>query len=363
MRRTGPAKEEAVNQASVRCIRYQNPNSEPTMMKRIFCLAASVVIGAAAPSARAVLLAYEGFDYTPGESLLNQNGGFGFSGPWLTNATHALNALILPGSFTYTDSFGNQLITSGHRAFVTGDGTATGDNTGGNTANGQPLRVLSFQRGAGSDPDVTWISFLALRTGQAVEVPDPQGHGSIFYNRGTSVQLFWQGDLNSTAQGSERLSIGRATQTSETDPALATAPNDTWAAVNRGAANQSVISSVPLTNVVFVVMRINHEPGVNPGNDTAYLWLNPPNLTVEPDVASATMVINASQFALNDRDYNFDRIRIFAGNLQPQGYGSIELDEIRIGTTFWDVAPIPEPGVPALMGLGALVALMWFRRR
>ncbi len=39
------------------------------------------------------------------------------------------------------------------------------------------------------------------------------------------------------------------------------------------------------------------------------------------------------------------------------------VDEIRIGTTFGDVTPIPEPGTLVLLGMGGLVLLLLRRRR
>jgi len=38
------------------------------------------------------------------------------------------------------------------------------------------------------------------------------------------------------------------------------------------------------------------------------------------------------------------------------------VDEIRIGTTFSDVAPVPEPGTLALLGSGGLLLLLRRRR-
>ena len=315
-------------------------------------------------SAKAALLAYEPFDYSPGEPLIGQNGGMGFNSAWLYNSSgHSNNQIVVSGSFSYTDQYGNQLLTSGNRVHVTGDGTAEGDNTGGVRGSGQPLRVFGFYRGNSDVNETTWISLLALRTGLPLEYQYTPG-SYLYYGRAASFQLFWQGDTNNTGQGSERLSIGRASQNAEATSLL---PKDTWAALNRGAAGQTVVSQVPLTNLpcVFLLVRIDHVPGVNPGNDTAYIWINPPSLVTEPDISTANITISASQFASNDRDYNFDRIRLFGGGWNSTvGYGSIQLDEIRIGTTFADVTPlVPEPSVVVLSVLGGLGLLVWRLRR
>lgn len=323
-----------------------------------------VLISSAIP-AKAVLLAYEPFDYAPAQSLIGLNGGIGFNSAWLYNSSsHSNNMVIVSGSFTYTDQYGNQLLTSGNRVHVTGDGSDQGDNTGGirGTASAQPLRVLSFYRGSGNvETETTWISLLALRTG----LPHPYEYtpGSyLYYGRAASFQPFWVGDTNSTTQGSERIAIGRASQNGEAATLL---PKDTWGALNRGAATQSVVSQVPLTNLVFLLVRIDHVPGVNPGNDTAYIWINPSSLVTEPLISTADITISASQFGSSDRDYNFDRIRLFGGSWNSTvGYGSIQVDEIRIGTTFADVTPlVPEPSAVVLSVLGGLGLLVLRLRR
>ncbi|MCS7089469.1 MAG: PEP-CTERM sorting domain-containing protein [Verrucomicrobiota bacterium] len=326
----------------------------------------------AASTARAVLLAYEGFDYTPGQSLVGQSGGFGFSTAWLGDANAVANSAIVAGSFSYTDAFGNVLVTSGHRVWVTGDGRPEGDNfPGGVNGNAAPRRNLDFYRGLDSSPTTTWASVLALRVGPPYTYNAPDGKTS-YYGRGVgALQFFYNATPGSTAQGNEHLSFGRGSEnTTGIDPNRNV---DTWAVLNRGAAAQQVTSTVLMTNQppTFMVIRIDHSPGIGPHTNAAqadkvYVWLNPANLTVEPDINSANMTLTPIQFqASNDRDYVFNIIRLFGGNFNATvGYSSIQVDEIRIGTEYWDVAPIPEPGLPALLGLGGLAAiwLCWRRR-
>jgi hypothetical protein len=316
--------------------------------------AAAVIIGSPA-SARANLLAYEGFDYAPGNLTSANNGGIGFSGAWnpnLPSGSSPNNIQVLSGSLSYTDQFGNTLVTSGGRFFATGDGTEDGDNVGGSRHNAQPFRELSFSRGSDTEDHSTWISFLAVRTG--LPHPWPADEPTVQYGRASALQLF--------QTTSERIAIGRASQNSETS--LPNITKDSWAIYNRGDANQTAASTAPLTDLVFAVVRIDHIGGANnPGNDQAFLWLNPANLLEAPDISEA-ITISASQFANNDRDYNFNRIRVFAGSWNSTvGYGSIEVDEIRIGTTFFSVAPVPEPSTFALAGLGLLAFGAFARRR
>jgi len=321
-------------------------------------------------TAKADLLAYEPFDYAAGSVVdTNANGGFGFSQPWqpnLPSGANGYNQIIRAGSLVYVDSNGYQLLTGGNRIHITGDGSDQGDNTGGTRHNAQPRRAFSFSRGSATE--TTWVSFLAIWNPLVVTPWWDAAKGEyLYYGRATSVQLF-QGT------GSERLTIGTASQNAETGtvhPELPLAPNDTFRLVNRGAASYTVASTVPFTNLPpnstanFVVVRIDHLAGDDRVNapDTAYMWLNP-SLTSEPDINNADVVSFAGT-AGYERDYWFDTLRLFAGSWSSVvGYGAADVDEIRVGTTYWDVAPIvPEPSAAVLSVLGGLGLLVWRLRR
>lgn len=329
-----------------------------------------LALSLAGTSAQAALLAYEGFDYTPGQSLVGQGGGFGFLTNWLGDANTTANTLIIPGSFTYTDAFGNTLVTSGNRVWVTGDGRPEGDNfPGGVNGSASPRRVLNFYRGLDAEPTTTWASVLALRVGNPYAYTAPDGK-TAYYGRGVgALQFFYNATPGNTAQGSEMLSIGRGSEnTTGIDPNRNV---DTWAALNRGSAAQQVTSTVLMTNepATFIVVRIDHNPGIAPNTnpaqaDRVYVWFNPQNLTLEPDPNNADLTLTPVQFdPTNDRDYVFNVIRLFGGNFNTTvGYSSVQVDEIRIGTTFFDVAPIPEPVPISLLTFGSLLALGLRRR-
>lgn len=325
-------------------------------------------------TANAALLAYEGFDYTAGNLDTTKNGGIGWSQPWQPTAVsgNLANQQVFSTGFTYTDGLGNALNVSGGRAHVTGDGSATGDNIGGvGTATSvTPTRGFSFNRGGNGLTETTWISFIAHRTGliQPVVAGAPNDH---LYGRATSAQLFYN-SVTSTTGGSEMFGIGRATQSSET----ANLANDTWGVLQQGNANATKVSSVNWAAGAadFMLMRIDHLPGINAVSglltnaDTIRVWINP-NLDVAPLDGAADITLNANDFNPGQaitRDLVFNRFRIFGGGTNTtQGYGSIELDEIRIGEGFGDVTPytaVPEPAIAAIGGLSVL-ALILRRRR
>ena len=320
-------------------------------------------------TAKAALLAYEGFDYAPGV-LSGNSGGVGWNGGWLQNGGSINNSLVVAGSYTYTDVNGYSLIVSGNRAHATGDGTATGDNTGGTTGSAQPLRLLNSGRGLSGGPETTWISMISLRTGLANPAPGAPP-ADYLYGRAVGTQFFYQ-STTATSAGNEQFSIGRATQSSETDTSWV---NDTWTVSQQGNANGQKVSNINFANspADFILIRIDHVGSTlnDVANaDTLRMWINPGDLNVVPSDASADIVFNASEFAgaplSLTRDWIFNRIRLFGGGLQGTSYGAFDLDELRIGETFGDVTPntniIPEPAAAALVGVGIL-ALISRRRR
>lgn len=373
-------------------------------------LSASALV-AGASSAGAALLAYEPFNYPTGSGMWTDagqlqttaslGGDFGWKEVWRSGGNaNDTNIQTLPGSMGYSVG-GRTLVTAGNRWWVSGDASAAGDNfnpAGPNNVSPSPYRRMSFanQRGFSTTADsTTWTSFLA-DLGTVVSTGNHTGAGAdggtINYGRGVGAfQLFGNvGDnianddpaMGSNTQGNENLSFGRGTQNSEvgTGSVELGYPNDTWGALNRGAAPQTKASNVPLTTQVFVLMRIDHKAGLSTASaaddamdDTAYIWINPSSLSVEPALGTQDLTINPNSFTgapvsatNNDRDYNFNRIRIFGGNLNTApgiGYSSVIVDEFRVGETFADVTPnVPEPTGAALAACG-LLAAMGARRR
>lgn len=150
---------------------------------------------------------------------------------------------------------------------------------------------------AGTQPNGTyWISFLA---------------------RSSSPGTNWAG-VSLFEGGSERLFIGQRNGTSN------------WGIERSGSGNATF--AVGTGSVAFVVAKIVLKTGA----DDVYLWVNP-SLSSAPADASAAQLLATSTFT-------FDRIRIQHGL---GGGQTFEVDELRLGQSFADVAPISPP-VPVI---------------
>lgn len=100
------------------------------------------------------------------------------------------------------------------------------------------------------------------------------------------------------------------------------------------------------------------ELNANGVNERLTYYVNP-SLDAESSNVPSAIVIDTRDIALLMSDLN--RLRPFGGNQNANGAGILNLDELRIGSTWADVTPfIPEPGTTALAGLAGLLLL---RRR
>jgi hypothetical protein len=113
-------------------------------------------------------------------------------------------------------------------------------------------------------------------------------------------------------------------------------------------ANSSISSAGGA--VGFLVLEID---GVN---KKANLYVNPSTLGGSPP-AVATLTISGDDFG----DFSFNNFRVKAGLGE-----TLEVDELRFGTSYGDVTPqqaVPEPGSFALaLGLGIVAMIGWRRR-
>jgi hypothetical protein len=105
-------------------------------------------------------------------------------------------------------------------------------------------------------------------------------------------------------------------------------------------------------NTVFMVIQVQLDGTT--AADTANMWINP-SLTSPLGTADAT-------WTATDLDaINAIRFQIATANASGTNQ-CVEFDELRVGTSFADVAPIPEPVTIALASLGGLMFLALRRR-
>jgi hypothetical protein len=268
-----------------------------------------LILASGPTSARADLIAYEGFNYPTGTNLNGQNGGSGFAGAWVPggfNASIFNHLTIAPGSLAFDD-----LLTSGNHASA----GATNAIAGLTRHLAQPL---------GTPGTTAYLSFL-LR---------PEGIlGQGAFNGFFGVTLETQG-------GSEpQLFIGKP----------GAGDLNSYVLENRGGAGQvsSGAAAVVGETAVLVV-----KAEFLAGNDRFTLYVNPTPGGPEP--ASGTVKADA----------NFGTIT----GLTLYSTGAYSIDELRVGNTFADVTPVtavPEPHSMLLLGLGlgCAVGYRWRKRR
>jgi hypothetical protein len=347
-------------------------------------LAVTAIVLAAGSNVRAAVLAYEGFDY-PANTLLvdggvGLGGGTGWAGPWDESQALSFATATQANSLQYTDSQGNALTTVGGKLLNTGVGDASGSQTS------QPGRTLANRR---ASPETgatvsTWVSFLGQRIGEL----EPSGTFAGTYRRGANLAMF---DLSGGTQP-EKFNMGESSN--QQYPLGGGAYEDRWqtrapgipAAVvvpqpypqnpegtgtsnANGARVSDGFSQAKFADVGLFVMRIDHVAGSmnatdSGGNDNVYVWMNP-NLSSTPSdatasikyvsadivaAAAAVMPTPVAPYTGDGGEFNFDRFRLFAGNVSgTTPFAQWLFDELRVGETFADVTP-HTPGAVGVLG-------------
>ena len=252
-------------------------------------------VGPVTQVARADLLAHEPFPL-PTTQLVGMNTGTGFAGPWVPggfNASISANYAVHSQGLTF-----GPLLTSGGRGIA----AFTNAISGVTRPLAEPLGTTGTTR---------YISFLLRPDGQL--------------NQGAFNGFF---GVNLEAAGEPEVFAGK--------------PGD-------GAINQYVIEDrggsgqfstlVPAVSGVtsFLVIKAEFGPNV----DKFTLYMNPLPGAPEPLLGTVK------------QDTNMGTV----GGLTLYSTGAFSVDEIRVGHTFADVTPVPEPGLGALalVGLGLLM--------
>ena len=241
--------------------------------------------------ARGAPVAYEGFngtDYANGVALGGLNGGTGWSGAWSANSSCQISS----AGMAYASGPSILLVTGGKLQCLGGSGEriiATGI--------GSPARkagVVDASNNVGADGTSVWVSFLG-------ECPVADSDFGISFTRSGASVAFPQTGI---------IGLGGAEQWRF------------WPQAN--------LTGVSATTKVLLVWRLDFGSG---NNDYCRVWINPVPGTVPSD-ASASLSGGGG-------DWSFNRIDFGGGSST-----TLWFDELRIGTTYADVAP-RDPVPPA----------------
>lgn len=290
-------------------------------MKKLHQLLCSATLAVVlALPAQATLLTVESFDYTAGANINGQSGGSGWRSPsnptWTTGGT--TGTVAAPG-LQYTDANANYngFLASGNTASLSGERNLRflDIDSGGVYDNAGLRGAGNYIGGAGVDGDL-WGSFMFTAS-------DYSASGAY-----TLFNLF-------TTAGGDGLAIRQSSAGSSF-----VLTNSTASVIGTGSIS---LGSLSTTDPNLIVYKYGFDSAAN--SDTFEVWLNP-----ESAGDTADITLTGANLALNNIE-----IREVLGNV------ALSLDEIRLGTEFTSVVPIPEPTSAALM-LGG-IGLLAFRRR
>lgn len=281
------------------------------MKKGIVVLLVGLGLAANHASAQSLQI-YEGFNYTAGLTLDGNgglNGGTGGGGnawgEWGISANSSY--VITSGSLTDPTS---TLLTSGNQVSTS---VASAGFDG---------RYFNYISGQGTPGDNVYYSILIQPTNLGTQ--GQTGSGS---DGGFGLQLFGGGGQNGVFVG-------------------VNGSNPNWA-LQEGTITSA--SGVAAVSGVTAFLAVEVEYGVS--SDTELLYVNPTPGAAQPGTPSATLTYNIG-------NQNGLGLNTFNGALA-------SYDELRGGTTWAAVTPaaVPEPSTIALVGFGALAAMLIRRRK
>lgn len=267
----------------------------------------ALLLGAAVMgSASAALIIYDGFDYSTG-TLAGDNGGSGWTSPWTQSGTSTVLSVVSPG-LSY-----NQLQVTG--------------NAISDTTTSSQIAYRSFDTtGLMADGNSVWFSLLySVSAG------------------GDSMVKFFANGMHPTANYQTGVGIRIS--------------NTQGIATDFGVVAFSYKSFAHGANANMVAGRLTFSDQLN--QDRITLWVNP-NLgegTPADGAAFSDVLGQVSEVWPEGQAAIGNEVVI-------RGGGSFigVFDELRVGTSFADVAPIPEPAVYGL-SLAALALFMGLRSK
>ena len=278
------------------------------MRVRIAILAGGLVLAMNA-AAGAAGVAQDTFEsYTPGSQLNGQNGGTGFTGPYVVDPNLLANVTVTTRALNYAN--GSVASNGGSNAVSIAD-----------AANSNNLISRPFTAQTGT----VYYSFLLTSNSAGTE------------------DDFFQVGLSGTATGEPPVSVGASFQTSP-----GAGPMQYYARVPAGAANAS-FGTTPVnyngTATNFLVAKVSKVNGSSTYNQVD-LFVNPSSGTEPTATITRTAAADAAGEPASLSNFIFRTARLDAGDLYT-------FDNLTIGTTYADVVPVPEPASAGLLALAA----------
>jgi len=277
---------------------------------------------------KAAIIAYDGFNYTSGTQLGTNTAPAEFTG-WVTQNSNNPGYQVNSGSLAYTG-----LQTSGNSAG--GGSIYTVSGLGINLSNSAwtPYKAGFTNQYSGTTQLIGAANttlYLSFLMSAATDTSEYALNTDNFHNANPLNAGFLNAGVSLTPSGGVTLNTNSFTSgTYDTGPRTA----------------QSVTGLSGNAGVNLFVLKLQFVAGVG---DVVSLFLNP---TVGAAEGTPTASITTTG------DLAFNNANWYAGYNPGMG----KLDEIRFGTTFADVTPVPEPSTYAMLLLGA-GALILFRRR
>jgi hypothetical protein len=261
-------------------------------MHRLTRAVLALMVVAAAHRVPADLLVHEGFDYAPsGSDIVGSNGGLGFAGPWQ------------PGGFnaSISDNFDVDDDPLALGALLHSPSVARTPAVGAIAGITRPLASP-----LGQADTTVYLSFLIK--------PEGVLHAGAF-NGFLGLVL--------ESAGEPELFVGKP----------GGGAIDRWVLEDRGGSSQHASTvNVTTTDTALLVVKAEYAAV---GNDRFTLYINPTPGGPEPPTG------------LVKNDANFGLVQ----GLTIYSTGAMRIDELRVGQTFADVTPVPEP---AALGLVAV---------
>ncbi len=303
----------------------------PLHVKLVVALLLSIAGTSRLPAA---LIVYEDFNYPAGSAANGLNGGVGWNGAWQTSphfTAQGLDLTISAGDIPVNAPFAN-LVTSGNRLTTIKNQSSV--TTGGNGSGIRTFRQIDLARLAGSgllDPvsgklgapgTSIWIAFLARLAPGASNTNSGNGGIHLYDGLAPLTTSPYDGDK----PNHERIFMGdRASSTF-------------WfLGRTTGGAPGGVLAD-STTTVSTTPRLLLYRYDFKPAAVDMRLWVDPTPGTQPADAAAAVTLLNVLSFV-------FDYVEVGgADGASSTVLEQLDVDEIRLATTYAEAVPVASPG-------------------